>query len=59
VQRLLASRSQRGRKISDLLIAAAAERAGLTVLHYDGDYDIIAKVTGQRCEWVVPAETVD
>jgi predicted nucleic acid-binding protein len=52
-------RSQRGRKISDLLIAAAAERAGLTVLHYDGDYDIIAKVTGQRCEWVVPAETVD
>jgi predicted nucleic acid-binding protein len=59
VQRLLASRSQRGRKIPDLLIAAAAEQAGLTVLHYDGDYDIIAKVTGQRCEWVVPVETVD
>ena len=59
VQRLLASRSQRGQKISDLLIAAAAEQSGLTVLHYDGDYEIIAKATGQRCEWVVPAETVD
>ena len=55
VQRLLASRSQRGRKIPDLLIAAAAEQAGLTVLHYDSDYDIIAKVTGQPCEWIVPA----
>jgi predicted nucleic acid-binding protein len=59
VQRLLASRSQRGRKIPDLLIAAAAENSGLIVLHYDGDYDIISKVTGQICEWVVPAGTVD
>ena len=37
----------------------ASEQAGLTVLHYDGDFDVIAKATGQRCEWVVPAETVD
>src|ERR1700674_5088973 len=37
VQRLLASRSQRGRKIPDLLIAAAAEDSGLTLLHYDAD----------------------
>jgi predicted nucleic acid-binding protein len=59
VQRLLAGRSQRGRKIPDLLIAAAAEEAGLTVLHYDADFDRIATVTGQRCEWVVPAGTVD
>jgi predicted nucleic acid-binding protein len=59
VQRLLASRSQRGRKIPDLLIAAAAENSGLIVLHYDGDYDIISKVTGQICEWVVPEGTVD
>ncbi len=59
VQRLLASRSQRGRKVPDLLIAAAAEQAGLTLLHYDADFDLIAKVTGQRCEWVVPAGTVD
>ena len=59
VQRLLASRSQRGRKIPDLLIAAAAEQAGLTVLHYDADFDIIAKVTGQNCQWVVPAGSIN
>jgi len=59
VQRLLASRSQRSRKIPDLLIAAAAEEAKLTVLHYDADFDLIAKVTGQPCRWVVPAGTVD
>jgi predicted nucleic acid-binding protein len=59
VQRLLASRSQRGRKIPDLLVAAAAEAAGLVVLHYDSDFDRIALVTGQRCEWVVPAGSID
>jgi UDP-glucose 4-epimerase len=31
----------------DLLIAAAAERARVTVLHYDGDYEVIAQITGQ------------
>lgn len=59
VQRLLASRSQRGRKIPDLLVAAAAEAAGLTLLHYDNDFELIAKVTGQPCRWVVPAGTID
>lgn len=59
VQRLLASRSQRGRKVPDLLVAAAAEEAGLVVLHYDGDFDHIAGVTGQPCEWVLPAGSVD
>lgn len=59
VQRLLASRGLRGRKVPDLLIAAAAEENGLAVLHYDADFDRIARVTGQRCEWVVAAGTVD
>jgi predicted nucleic acid-binding protein len=59
VQRMLAARHQRGRKIPDLLVAAAAERRGLTVLHYDTDFDRIATVTGQPCEWVVPAGSVD
>ena len=58
VQRLLAAKSQRGRKIPDLLVAAAAEELDLTVLHYDADFDHIAAVTGQRCRWVVPAGTV-
>ncbi|HEY5195352.1 MAG TPA: PIN domain-containing protein [Solirubrobacteraceae bacterium] len=59
VQRLLAARHQRGRKLPDLLVAAAAEADGLTVLHYDSDFDLIAAATGQSCEWVVPAGSVD
>jgi predicted nucleic acid-binding protein len=59
VQRLLASRGLRGRKIPDLLVAAAAEESGLAVLHYHADFDVIARVTGQPCEWVVPAGTID
>lgn len=55
VQRLLAERSQRGRKIPDLLVAAAAESLDVAVLHYDSDFDLITAVTGQRCTWVVPA----
>jgi predicted nucleic acid-binding protein len=54
VQRDLAARSEhRGVKVPDLLIAAAAEAADLTVLHYDADYDRIAAVTGQETRWVV------
>jgi len=59
VQRLLAGRGLRGRKVPDLLIAAAAEENGLTVLHYDADFELIARVTGQSCVWVVPAGTID
>lgn len=59
VQRLLAQASQRGRKIPDLLVAAAAEELDVTVLHYDADFDRIAAITGQRCQWVVPAGTVE
>jgi hypothetical protein len=59
VQRLLAARHQRGRKVPDLLIAAAAEARNLSVLHYDADFDRIAAVTGQACDWVVPAGSAD
>ena len=59
VQRLLAMKHQRGRKVPDLLIAAAAEAAGLIVLHYDADFDRIAAVTGQFSEWIVPAGSID
>lgn len=59
VQRLLAAEHQRGRKVPDLLISAAAEARDLVVFHYDADFDRIAAVTGQRCEWVVPAGSVD
>ena len=59
LQRLLAAEHRRGRKLPDLLIAAAAEQAGYTVLHYHADFDLIASVTGQPCQWVVPAGSVD
>ena len=59
IQRLLAGRSQHGRKVPDLLVAAAAEDAGLIVLHYDSDFDRIAAATGQKCEWVVAAGSID
>lgn len=38
----------------DLLIAAAAESAGLPLLHYDADYEVIAGVTGQPTRWIAP-----
>jgi predicted nucleic acid-binding protein len=45
---------QRSVKHADLLIAAAAEAAGIAVLHYDEDYDRIAEVTGQATRWLTP-----
>lgn len=41
-------------KHPDLLIAAAAESAGMTLLHYDSDFDTIAAVTGQTTRWIAP-----
>ena len=58
-QRLLAARGLQGRKIPDLLIAAAAEHEQLVLLHYDHDFDFIAEMTGQECEWIVPRGSVD
>ena len=42
----------------DLLVAAVAERERVTMLHYDRDYDLIAGITGQPMQWVVPRGTV-
>lgn len=48
---LLADRGQhRAPSIPDLIIAATAELAGLTVLHLDKDFDLIAGITGQSVE---------
>ena len=48
---LLADRGQhRAPSIPDLIIAATAELAGLTVLHLDKDFEVIAAVTGQAME---------
>lgn len=58
VQGLLARKGQHRLPIPDLIVAAAAEIAGLVVLHYDADFDRIAGVTGQVVEWVVPRGSV-
>ncbi|MBB3097299.1 hypothetical protein FHR83_004974 [Actinoplanes campanulatus] len=54
VQMILADRGQhRAPSIPDLLIAATAEKAGLTVLAVDKDFELIATVTGQPVEALV------
>jgi len=51
LQAVLAERGQhRAPSVPDLLIAATAELAELTVLHVDKDFELIADVTGQRVE---------
>jgi predicted nucleic acid-binding protein len=57
VQRTLAhigGLHHRSVKIADLVIAASAEIAGATMWHYDEDFDRIAAITGQPCQWVAP-----
>jgi predicted nucleic acid-binding protein len=41
-------------KIPDLLVAASADIAGLPVCHYDGDFDVIATITGQPVRAIAP-----
>lgn len=51
VQAALAQRGQhRAPSIPDVLIAATAELAELTVLHVDKDFELIAAITGQHHE---------
>ena len=51
IQSVLATRGQhRAPSIPDLLIAATAELAELTVLHLDKDFELIAEITGQPVE---------
>ncbi|MBW5481491.1 PIN domain nuclease [Streptomyces bambusae] len=55
VQRLLTDRGEhRSAGPVDLLVAATAELSGLTVLHYDSDFETVARVTGQATAWVAP-----
>jgi predicted nucleic acid-binding protein len=47
---LARQRQHRAPSIPDLIIAAAAELARLTVLHLDNDFELIASITGQPAE---------
>jgi predicted nucleic acid-binding protein len=60
VQGALARRSHhRALSLVDALVAATAEARGLTVLHYDSDFELIAQITGQPHEWIVPRGSAD
>lgn len=51
VQRLLAEQGHhRAVAVPDLLVAATGELTGLTVLHIDKDFDLVAAVTAQAVE---------
>jgi predicted nucleic acid-binding protein len=59
VQAELAARGQLGTvPLPDLIIAAVAERHRVCILHYDGDYERVAQITGQVTRWVVPEGSV-
>lgn len=60
VQDLLRDRGwHQGPGAIDLLVAATAELCGLTLLHYDADFETIAKVTGQPHRWIAMRGSVD
>ncbi len=59
VQRAMSERGPlRAVKFPDILIAATAEHHRIAVIHYDHDYDLIAAITNQPTEWVVPRGSV-
>lgn len=56
---LVRAGAHRAVSVADLLVAAIADVERLTVLHYDADFDLIASITGQPTEWVVPRGSID
>lgn len=60
IQELLVERGQhRAPSLVDCLLAASAERVSLIVLHYDHDFELIAAVTNQPVDWIVPRGSAD
>lgn len=60
IQATLAARAAHfAPSVVDLLIAACADYHGLTVLHYDSDFDTITAATGIATEWVAPPGLAD
>jgi hypothetical protein len=55
MQRELAAVGRHRRPIPDLILAATALEHDATVLHYDRDFDVIARTTGLNARWIIPA----
>jgi predicted nucleic acid-binding protein len=59
IQEALTEQAQhRSASIPDLIIAATARAHGLEILHYDRDFETIARYTEQPARWIVPPGTV-
>ncbi len=59
LQQALARQGQHRLPIPDLLISAAAKVAGLTVLHYDADFERLAAIGGAPHEWIVARGSIE
>ena len=60
LQSLLAGRGHhRALSLVDALVAAVAESRSLTVLHYDADFELVTRITGQPTQWIVEPDTAD
>lgn len=57
IQWMLAKRGQHRMPTPDVMIAATAAVHQVPILHYDHDFDLIADVTGQPTQWIVPRGT--
>jgi predicted nucleic acid-binding protein len=59
IQEALTEQAQhRSASIPDLIVAATARARSLEILHYDRDFDTIARFTEQPAHWIVPPGTV-
>ena len=59
IQEALTEQAQhRSASIPGLIVAATASARGLEILHYDRDFDTIARFTEQPARWIVPPGTV-
>jgi predicted nucleic acid-binding protein len=59
IQEALTEQAQhRSASIPDLIVAATARSQGLEILHYDRDFETIARYTEQPTRWIVPPGTV-
>jgi predicted nucleic acid-binding protein len=59
IQEALAEQAEhRSASIPDLIVAATARAGGLEILHYDRDFETIARYTEQPARWIVPPGTV-
>jgi predicted nucleic acid-binding protein len=56
--RALAERGLHRVPLPDLLVAAAAESAGLDVVHYDRHFDVLTEVLDFGSRWLAPSGTL-